>query len=88
MASEIYDAPRSVMLELPDGTRKQTQTMQTIIDRQSGDIVTINDINQIEFEVFTRIGPSFESQREQTMDRLDDPKLRLSNENSCNKLLS
>lgn len=72
MASQVYDAPRKVTLELPDGTRKQIQSMQTIIDRQSGDIITVNDINQVEFEVFTRIGPSFESQKDQTMDRIEN----------------
>lgn len=72
IASEVYDAPRKVTLELPDGTRKSVQSMQSIIDRQSGDIITINDINQVEFEVFTRIGPSYESQKDQTMDRIEN----------------
>lgn len=72
IAAEIYDVPRRVKLTLPDGTRKDAQIMETVIDKETGDIVTINDINNVEFEVYTKIGPSYSSQKEQTIDRLSD----------------
>ena len=70
MASEIYDVPRKVRVEDADGSRKEVQVMEQIIDRQTGNIVTIHDIHSAEFEVFSKIGPSYTSQKEQTIDRL------------------
>jgi hypothetical protein len=71
MAKEIYDVPRKTVIELPDGTRKQVQIMESIIDKETGEIVTLNDFNNAEFEVYSRIGPSYSSQKEQTVDRLE-----------------
>jgi hypothetical protein len=70
MASEIYDVPRRVQVEAADGTRQQIQVMDQVINEETGDIETIHDLNHSEFEVYTKIGPSFSSQREQTIDRL------------------
>lgn len=71
IASEIIDTPRKVMTELSDGTKKEVQIMDTIIDKETGDLITINDLRRAEFEVFSKIGPSYSSQKEQTIDRLE-----------------
>lgn len=70
MAAEIYDTPRKTMITLPDGTRKYIQTMQAVIDQETGDIVFLNDLRGQEFEVTTRIGPDYGTQREQTIQQL------------------
>ena len=71
MASEVIDTPRKVQVELADGTKKETQVMDTRIDGQSGDLITINDLRRAEFEVYSKIGPDYSSQKEQTLDRLE-----------------
>lgn len=71
MAKEIFDVPRKVMVELPDGSRKQIQIMEEVVDRQTGDIITLHDFNNAEFEVYSKIGPTYSSQKEQTVDRLE-----------------
>jgi len=71
MASEVIDTPRKVMVELSDGTKKETQVMDTIIDKETGNLITVNDLRRAEFEVFSKIGPSYSSQKEQTIDRLE-----------------
>ena len=71
MASEVIDTPRKVMVELADGTKKETQVMDTIIDKETGDLITVNDLRRAEFDVFSKIGPSYCSQKEQTIDRLE-----------------
>jgi hypothetical protein len=71
MAKEVYDVPRRVSIELPDGTRKQVQLMEQVIDRQSGDLVTLRDISNSEFEVYSKISTTYASQKEQTIDRLE-----------------
>lgn len=70
MAAEIYDVPRRVTITLPDGTRKKTQVMDTVIDQESGEIVTLNDIYNQEFDVYSDISPTYSSRKEQTVDRL------------------
>jgi hypothetical protein len=70
MASEIYDVPRKTMSTLPDGTRKEVEIMQTVLDEETGNYVTINDLRNAEFEVYSKIGPDYKSQREQTVDQL------------------
>ncbi len=70
MASEIYDVPRTAKLTMPDGARKDVTIMQSVIDAETGNIVIINDISNAEFEVSSQIGPSYKSQKDQTIDRL------------------
>lgn len=69
MAADVYDVPREVTLERPDGTRKTVKTMEMVIDKKTGDLVVINDLNNAEFEVFSKISSSYTSQKEQTLER-------------------
>jgi len=84
MASKLLDAPRDVTITKPDGTTKTVSIMETILDEETGEMVTLNDITGSTFEVFAEIGPSYTTKREETFDRLDkmiekaamvDPKL-------------
>jgi hypothetical protein len=70
MASEVYDVPRKVKLEMPDGTKKTVQVMETILT-SDGELKVINDINNQEFHVWSKIGPSYSSQKEQTLERME-----------------
>ncbi len=83
MAPEVYDVPRKTMVELPDGTKQEKEIMQAVVDEETGDIVYLNDLRNAEFEIYSKIGPSYTSQREQTVEVLekmlegmmpDDPK--------------
>lgn len=70
MASVLYDVPRSVTLTLPDNTRKRVKIMESVIDGETGETVRLHDLNNAEFNVYSDIGPSYSSKREQTVDRL------------------
>ena len=70
MAAEIYDVPRKVKLTMPDGSKKDATVMDTIVDKETGDLVTLNDLHNQEFEVFSRIGQSYSTRREQTVERM------------------
>ena len=83
MASEVVDSPRKVRIELQDGTRKEMEVMQSIFDDESGEMVVINDLRDMEFEVYSELGPSYSNLKEQTVEELnkmllgllpDDPK--------------
>ncbi len=69
-ASHVFDVPRTERITLPDGTRKTVKVMDTVVNEQ-GEIVVLNDLNNVEFEVFSKIGPSYSSQKEQTADRVE-----------------
>lgn len=71
MAAEVYDTPRQVTITKPDGTTTQGQMMQVVIDRETGNPVVLNDVTNMEFDVLADVGPSFSSQKEQTMDRIE-----------------
>ena len=71
IASEINDTPRKTKVEMSDGTRKEIKIMEQVIDKETGDIVTLNDLRGVEFNVYSKIGPSYSSQKEQTIDRIE-----------------
>ena len=71
MASDIYDVPGNEKVELPDGTKKEVEVMQAVIDEETGEVVILNDLRMAEFEVTSRITASYTSQKEQTLDRLE-----------------
>ena len=70
MASIVYDAPRDVTLTNPDGTRTTKQIMETKLDRETGELVVLNDLTGLEFEVFADIGPNYSTKKEQTFEQL------------------
>lgn len=70
MAQEIYDVPRKVKIMLPDGQEKVVTVLENIIDKETGEIIPVNDISSTEFDVRTTIGPSYTSKKEQTLERI------------------
>lgn len=70
MASQIFDTPRTVTVETPDGNRQQVQIMDMVIDKETGNPVVLNDITGMEFDVYAEIGQQYSNQVEQTRDRL------------------
>jgi hypothetical protein len=70
MAVEIMDSPRKMTVAKPDGTTMQVETMTHVIDAETGEVKVLNDLTNMEFDVYSDIGPSYDSQKEQTIDRL------------------
>lgn len=70
MMSEIIDTPRTKTITAKDGTKTQVQIMESVIDNETGEIVTLNDFYGSEFDVYTKIGPAYSSQKEQTIEKL------------------
>jgi hypothetical protein len=72
MASQVYDAPRKVTITLPDGSRKTEEVMSQVMDEATGELVVLNDLTGMEFEVYADIGPSYNSKREKTAEQLGE----------------
>lgn len=70
MAVEVYDAPREVTLTNQDGTTKKVKIMEMVQDRESGNLVALNDLTNTEYDVYADIGPSYSSKKEQTIEQL------------------
>ena len=70
MASEIYDMPRTVNIRTPDGNMKRVQVMQAIIDEETGEPKYINDLTNINWEVYASIGQTYEDQKEQSRENV------------------
>ncbi len=68
IASAIYDVPRKVKTTLPDGTRQDTQLMEQVINSNTGEMEVTNDLHNAEFEVYTTIGPSHASKKEEDIE--------------------
>jgi len=72
MASVVYDAPRKVNITLPDGTRKSVEVMEATLDKDSGEMVVLNDLTNSAFDVFAEIGPSYSTKKEETREQLGE----------------
>ncbi len=70
MAGAIYDTPRKIKIALPDGQTKTIEIMQEIVDQQTGQVVKLNDISGGQFDVYSTIGPSYASSKQQTREEL------------------
>lgn len=70
MASEVFAQKREVTVTAADGKTKKIKIMDEVIDKQTGELVTINDLSNQEFDVYANIGPSYSSQKEATIDKL------------------
>ncbi|MCK1966864.1 portal protein [Franconibacter sp. IITDAS19] len=65
MVNDIYDVPRNVTVTLEDGSEKQVQLYTQMVDLQTGNSVTLNDIRG-RYECYTDVGPSFQSMKDQS----------------------
>lgn len=71
MAVTVYDAPRKVTTTLADGTQKTVSIMESVQDKETGEIMVLNDLTNMEFDVYADIGPSYASKKEQTIEQLE-----------------
>lgn len=71
MASIVYDVPETRKIELPNGTRKTVKMMEQRLNPKTGEFEVLNDLSNLEFDVYSRIGSSYSSQKDATLDRLE-----------------
>lgn len=71
MVNDIYDVPREVTMTLEDGSEKEVKILTQVVDYQSGNVVTLNDIRG-RYECYTDTGPSFQSMKEQNRAEIQD----------------
>lgn len=68
MIPRVYDTPRVVRVLGPDGGEKWKQLYQSVVDPQTGQAITLNDLSKGKYDVTITIGPSFATQRMEAVD--------------------
>ncbi len=64
MASKVYDAPRTVSIRTEEGTTQSAKIMELVVDEKTGNPKVLNDITNMEFDVYAEIGPAFAAQKD------------------------
>ncbi len=70
IAQEIYTDNRTVTLVTEDGAESRQQLNK--LEVKDGAVVKTNDITQQRFEVYASVGPSYDSQRRETIEFLKE----------------
>ena len=70
IASEIYNESRMMRLIGKDGSISQKRIMGTVIDEETGELKTANDITKKRFKTYADVGPQYETQNEETVENL------------------
>ncbi|WP_329759270.1 portal protein [Stenotrophomonas geniculata] len=68
MIPRVYDTPRVVRVLGPDGGEKWKQLYQSVVDPQTGQAITLNDLSKGKYDVTITVGPSFATQRMEAVD--------------------
>lgn len=63
MIPRVYDTPRVVRIIGEDGAEQWKQLYQTVIDPETGQPHTVNDISKGKYDETVTVGPSFATQR-------------------------
>jgi len=67
---KVYDAQRTVRLLYEDGSTEMQVLNEPVIDQQTGDIVTLNDLSKGQYSVSCRAGPSFRNRQQETIETI------------------
>ena len=63
MAMKTYDTERVVRLKFQDETEDYVKLNEQILDEQTNEYITINDLNVMKYDVVVTTGPSYSTQR-------------------------
>lgn len=77
LITKIYDTERQIRIIGEDGAEKVIRVNQAVLDQQSGQEVTLNDLSQGRYDIAVTVGPSYTTQRmeaaEAMMQLANDP---------------
>ncbi len=65
---KVYDTERTVRVLYEDQSYDMESLNQRVIDQATGEIVTLNDLNQGIYDVVCKAGPSFKNRQQETLE--------------------
>jgi len=63
----VYDTNRQVRIMNEDGTFKMETIKEVVLDEETGEEVTLNDLSDGKYDVTCKAGPSFDSRQSETV---------------------
>lgn len=69
-APKVYDSRRTVRLLYEDNTTEMVTLNDTVIDNETGEPVTLNDLSKGQYSVICRAGPSFRNKQQETIETI------------------
>jgi hypothetical protein len=70
LISKIYDTERQIRIIGEDGAEKVVRVNHVVLDEQTGQQVTLNDLSRGRFDIAVTVGPSFTTQRMEAADAM------------------
>jgi len=70
LISKIYDTERQIRIIGEDGAEKVVRVNHVVLDEQTGQQVTLNDLSRGRFDIAVTVGPSFTTQRMEAAEAL------------------
>jgi len=67
-----YDTPRSIRILGEDGAQKYVKLFEEVLDRQTGQMVKVNDLSRGRYDVTVTVGPTFATQRMEAAELLSN----------------
>jgi len=67
---KVYDAQRTVRLLYEDGSTEMQVLNEPVIDQQTGEVITLNDLTKGQYSVTCRAGPSFRNRQQETIETI------------------
>ncbi len=71
-AAEIYNTQRRMKVLSKDGTKGETQLLETVMDPESGTLIEINTLQGKKFHSYPDTGPQYETLREESFEQLKE----------------
>ena len=69
---KVYDTERTIRILKEDGSFDMAEINQRVLDQQTGQIKTLNDLSIGKYDVICRAGPSFKNRNQETMQFIID----------------
>lgn len=70
LITAVYDTERQIRILGEDGAEKVVEVNKSVIDGQTGQVVTLNDLSQGRFDISVTVGPSYTTQRMEAAEAL------------------
>lgn len=70
LITAVYDTERQIRIIGEDGAEKVIRVNHAVLDQQTGQQVTLNDLSQGRFDVSVTVGPSYTTQRMEAADAM------------------
>ena len=69
---KVYDTQRTIRILKEDGSFDMAELNEQVMDQQTGQIKTLNDLSMGTYDVVCRAGPSFKNRQQETMQFIID----------------